>query len=62
MMVELKSVGTVLDTETKMTYPMLRDGGCLIDDGVSVHLSECESEWFEHLSEEDMELLDKYIK
>ena len=53
-LVNLSSVGTVLDTETGDTYPMDLDGMPVIDEGVTVNLNDIDEEWAEALSDEDL--------
>ena len=60
-LVNLSSVGTVLDTETGDTYPMDLDGMPVIDEGVTVNLNDIDEEWAEALSTEDLDtVLDVY--
>ena len=54
-LVNLSSVGTVLDTETGDTYPMDLDGMPVIDEGVMVNLNDIDEEWVEALSTEDLD-------
>ena len=51
MLRKLNSVGSSIDTETKMIYPNYRDGG--IDENNGWHLDECDDYWFGRLSDED---------
>ena len=51
MLVQLESVGCVLDTNEFLVYPMYEDGS--IDIGNFTELSECTEEWHESLSERD---------
>jgi hypothetical protein len=60
-LVNLSSVGTVLDTETGDTYPMDLDGIPVIDEGVIVNLNDIDEEWAEALSTDDLDtVLDVY--
>ena len=60
-LVNLSSVGTVLDTETGDTYPMDLDGMPVIDESVTVNLNDIDEEWAEVLSTEDLDtVLDVY--
>jgi len=60
-LVNLSSVGTVLDTETGDTYPMDLDGMPVIDEGVTVNLNDIDEGWAEALSTEDLDtVLDVY--
>ena len=51
MLVQLESVGCVLDTNEFLVYPMYEDGS--IDIGNFTELNECTEEWHESLSDED---------
>ncbi len=60
-LINLSSVGTVLDTETGDTYPMDLDGMPVIDEDVTVNLNDIDEEWAEALSTEDLDtVLDVY--
>ena len=60
-LVNLSSVGTVLDTETGDTYPMDLDGMPVIDEDVTVNLNDIDEEWAEALSTDDLNtVLDIY--
>jgi len=60
-LINLSSVGTVLDTETGDTYPMDLDGMPVIDEGVTVNLNDIDEGWAEALSTEDLDtVLDVY--
>ena len=60
-LINLSSVGTVLDTETEDTYPMDLDGMPVIDEDVTVNLNDIDEEWAEALSTEDLDtVLDVY--
>ena len=60
-LVNLSSVGTVLDTETGDTYPMDLDGMPVIDEGVTVNLNDIDEGWAEALSTDDLNtVLDIY--
>jgi len=49
--INLQSVGCVLDTDTQTTYPLTIDGKP--DINCPVHISDCTSDWYEHLSVRD---------
>ena len=51
MLVELKSVGCILDTKELLVYAQNEDGS--IDIGNFTELLECTEEWHESLSEQD---------
>jgi hypothetical protein len=57
-LVNLNSVGTVLDTETGDTYPMDVDGMPVIDDSMNIMDMYDDmfssQEWFDSLSDEDL--------
>ena len=57
-LVNLNSVGTVLDTETGDTYPMDLDGMPVIDESMNIMDMYDDmfssQEWFESLSDEDL--------
>lgn len=50
-LMELKSVGTALDSKTGMTYPMYVDG--THDEEMGVHLEDIDEDWFHNLSSVD---------
>ena len=56
-LLELNSVGSVIDIEEKIVYPQLVNGLPDLDMGVEVY--ETSDEWFEALSEVDMQKLVK---
>ena len=57
-LINLSSVGTVLDTETGDTYPMDLDGMPVIDESMNIMDMYDDmfssQEWFESLSDEDL--------
>ena len=57
-LINLSSVGTVLDTETGDTYPMDLDGMPVIDDSMNIMDMYDDmfssQEWFDSLSNEDL--------
>ena len=61
-LVELKSVGSLLDIDCGLIYPQLEDGspdwGCEI----SLYDDEVSSEWLDSLSDVDYELVKPYIQ
>ena len=59
MIVEIKSVKSVIDTETKMVYPKYSMG--LIDKLNGVHLNELEREFVDKISEEDIILINENL-
>jgi len=56
-LIQLNSVGSVIDIEEKIVYPQLVNGLPDLDMGVEVY--ETSDEWFDTLSEGDMEKLVK---
>ena len=54
-MIELESVGSVIDPKEEIVYPLFEDGA--IDLGCGVYLDEVTDEWFNSLSEYDLNLL-----
>ena len=56
-LLELNSVGSVIDIEEKVVYPQLVNGLPDLDMGVEVY--ETSNEWFEALSEGDVQKLVK---
>ena len=56
-LLELNSVGSVIDIEEKMVYPQMTNGLPDLDMGVEVY--ETSDEWFEALSEGDISKLVK---
>ena len=59
MIVEIKSVKSVIDTETKMVYPKYSMGW--IDKWGGVHLNELEREFVDKISEEDIILINENL-
>ena len=56
-LIQLNSVGSVIDIEEKIVYPQLVNG--LPDLNMGVEVYETSDEWFDALSEGDMEKLVK---
>ena len=57
-LIELESVGCVIDPDTCEVYPLFENGA--LDFGNAVSLYETSDEWFEALSEYDKNLLIDY--
>ena len=57
-MIELESVGSVIDPQTEIVYPLFEEGPIDLENGV--HIYEVSDEWFESLSEYDLNLLIDY--
>ena len=56
MVFDLDSVGSVIDGNDGMVYPMLSDGEYDVICGT--HLSEVDKEWFDNLSSVDRDFID----
>ena len=60
-LIELKSVGSYLDSDVGVIYPIEEDGtpdyGC----GISLYDDEVSSEWIESLSDEDYNVCKPYL-
>lgn len=54
-LLELKSVGSVIDLDMHFVYPVLENGD--IDWSSEVHIYDVSDEWFEGLDDYDMNLL-----
>ena len=59
--VKLESVGTAIDTKTKMTYPILSSGEVDLDDD-GVYLSQVTDEWMQSLSKKDRDVINAIKK
>ena len=57
-LIELESVGCVIDPDTLEVYPLFENGA--LDFGNAVSLYDTSDEWFEALSEYDLNLLVDY--
>lgn len=57
MIVELKSVGSVIDTQTKIVYPKYQMGG--YDRTSGVHLDDLDKKFVDEMSEEDIILINE---
>lgn len=57
MIVELKSVGSVIDTETKIVYPKYQMGG--YDKLSGTHLDELDEKFVKEMSEADITLINE---
>lgn len=67
MILELNSVGSVLDTQTLLVYPQFNETAKLFynmdyDDTCHTPISECSYEWRSELSKEDLSLIRIYYK
>jgi hypothetical protein len=64
MILKLNSVGCVINTDTKMVYPMYNEKFQKIyrriyDENSGIHLDECSKEWVDALSEDDIMLINE---
>jgi len=57
MIVELKSVGSVIDTQTKIVYPKYQMGG--YDRTSGIHLNDLDKKFVDEMSEEDIILINE---
>jgi hypothetical protein len=60
MILELKSVASVIDTETKIVYPKYQMGG--YDTTSGRHLDELSENFVKTLNEEDITLINEHTK
>ena len=60
-LVELKSVGCVLDPDTAEVYPLFENGGIDLGSGVSLYEDPMPGDWIDALNEEDLEVVKKYV-
>ena len=60
MIVELKSVASVIDTETKIVYPKYQMGG--YDKLSGRHLDDLEKKFVDEISEADITLINESLK
>ena len=61
-LVELKSVGCLLDVDTADVYPQLESGEPDWENSVSLYEDIMPGDWLDSLSEEDMKLVQPYIQ
>jgi len=62
-LIELKSVGSLLDPDTGCIYPQFSGSDLtVLDLEISLYDGEVSSEWIDSLSEEDYELVKPYIQ
>ena len=57
MIKKLYSVGSCLDTETLMVYPMTKKNEPIITEGEGVGIFDCDDEWRNKLSENDIVII-----
>jgi hypothetical protein len=60
MIVELKSVASVIDTETKIIYPKYQMGG--FDKFSGRHLDDLDKKFVDEISEADVTLINESLK
>ena len=60
MIVELKSVASVIDTKTKIVYPKYQMGG--YDKLSGKHLDDLDKKFVDEISEQDITLINESIK
>jgi hypothetical protein len=65
MIIDLKSVGSVIDTQTLNVYPMFNETAKLFygieyDDTNPTHISECGGDWLNDINEEDKAIIKIY--
>ena len=60
MIVELKSVASVIDTETKIVYPKYQMGG--FDKFSGRHLDDLDKKFVDEISEADITLINESLK
>ena len=60
MILEIKSVASVIDTETKIVYPKYQMGG--YDKLSGVHINDLTKEFVDEISEEDIILINENLK
>lgn len=60
MIIELKSVASVIDTETKIVYPKYQMGG--YDRLGGVHINDLTKKFVDEISEDDIVLINENLK
>ena len=60
MIVELKSVASVIDTKTKIIYPKYQMGG--YDKLSGIHLDDLDKKFVDEISETDITLINESLK
>ena len=56
----LESVGSCIDTDN-VTHPLNVDGTPDMNDGMSVHVGDCNDQWFGALSSEDLSEMSGWV-
>lgn len=59
--VKLESVGTAIDPDTMITYPMTQDDAFEIEDLCGIHIEDVSDEWLEKLNATDKKALAKLV-
>ena len=60
-LVKLNSVGSFVDTETKMVYPQFENDTPDVKNGVSLTEDMIPGDWFDSLSQEDLLVVKKLV-
>ena len=60
MILEIKSVASVIDTETKIVYPKYQMGG--YDKLSGVHINDLTKKFVDEISEDDIVLINENLK
>ena len=60
-LIEIKSVGSVIDTDSGNIYPLNQDGTVDYTFGISLENEEVSSDWYDGLSVQDLKKV-KYIQ
>ena len=60
-LIELKSVGSMIDIESGIIYPQNEDGSPDLDMDISLVEGEVNAEWWEALSSEDYRICERFV-
>ena len=60
--IKLESVGTAIDPDTMITYPMTQDDAFEIEDLCGIHIEDVSDEWLEKLNVTDSYIVGGCIK
>lgn len=60
-LVELKSVGSMVDLESGIIYPQNEDGSPDLDMDISLYDDEVSAEWLDSLSNEDYTTIEPFL-
>ena len=58
-LIKLNSVGSIVDIDSGMIYPMYEDGTVDFTFGISLGEEEVSSEWYEELSVKDLKVVNQ---